>query len=182
MHPQSFFVSTGGRLGKREGTRGHFGFLMEARKNRSKYMLSSCQVDAGFKSKLCATTQGENAKKGVTKKFGGNFWGSNFLFFEKTFYIKCITRIHRIPPAARTQKVRRALCPADFSFFECLPAMLLRRARTFWSIFSLRRVALQTIQPVISRKKHGFSAHFGPGGAVAPPRVLPFSKEKRSTG
>ena len=30
-------------------------------------------------------------------------------------------------------------------------------------------------------EKAGFSAHFGPGGAVTPPRVLPFSKAKRSS-
>ena len=29
-------------------------------------------------------------------------------------------------------------------------------------------------------EKRGFSAHFGPGGAVPPPRVSPFSKLKRS--
>ena len=40
--------------------------------------------------------------------------------------------------------------------------------------------AFQTIRPVVSRKKRGFSAHFGPGGAVPPPRVSPFSKVKRS--
>ena len=112
------------------------------------------------------------------------------------------------------------------------------------SIFSLKRVALQVIRPVVSRKKRGFpltsgralcrhlafhsfqkrknssgvpfpmrllsprtatiehfqfemlrisnhtacrfaekcvfSAHFGPGGAVPPPRISPFSKVKRS--
>ncbi|WP_300810671.1 hypothetical protein, partial [uncultured Desulfovibrio sp.] len=37
-----------------------------------------------------------------------------------------------------------------------------------------------TIRPVVSRKKRGFSAYFGPGGAVPPPRVSPFSKVKRS--
>ena len=50
-----------------------------------------------------------------------------------------------------------------------------------WSIFSLKRCAFQTIRPVVLRKKRGFSAHFGPGGAVPPPRVSPFSKLKRST-
>ena len=34
------------------------------------------------------------------------------------------------------------------------------------SIFSLKCFAFQTIRPVVSRKKRGFSAHFGPGGAV----------------
>ena len=48
------------------------------------------------------------------------------------------------------------------------------------SIFSLKCFAFQTIRPVVSRKKRGFSAHFGPGGAVPPPRVSPFSKLKRS--
>ena len=47
-------------------------------------------------------------------------------------------------------------------------------------LFSLKRNAFQTIRPVVSRKKRGFSAHFGPGGAVLPPRVLPSSKAKRS--
>ena len=32
-----------------------------------------------------------------------------------------------------------------------------------------------------AEKKRGFSAHFGPGGAVPPPRVSPFSKLKRSS-
>ena len=47
------------------------------------------------------------------------------------------------------------------------------------SIFSLKCFAFQTIRPVVLRKKRGFSAHFGPGGAVPPPRVSPFSKLKR---
>ena len=38
----------------------------------------------------------------------------------------------------------------------------------------------QTIRPVVSRKKRGFSAHFRPGGAVLPPRILTFSKAKCS--
>ena len=49
------------------------------------------------------------------------------------------------------------------------------------SIFSLKRFAFQTIRPVVSRKKRGFSAHFWPGGAVLPPRILPFSKAKCSS-
>ena len=48
------------------------------------------------------------------------------------------------------------------------------------SIFSLECFAFQTIRPVVSRKKRGFSAHFGPGGAVRRLRVSPFSKLKRS--
>ncbi|MDM8216369.1 hypothetical protein QUW15_09450 [Desulfovibrio piger] len=52
--------------------------------------------------------------------------------------------------------------------------------RYLLSIFSLKRCAFQTIRPVVSRKKRGFSAHFGPGGAVSPPRVSPFPKLKRS--
>ncbi len=48
-----------------------------------------------------------------------------------------------------------------------------------WSIFSLKRCAIQNIRPVVLRKKRGFSVHFGPGCTV-PPRVSPFSKEKRS--
>ena len=40
--------------------------------------------------------------------------------------------------------------------------------------------AFQTIRLVVSRKKRGFSAHFGQGGAVPPPRVSLFSKAKRS--
>ncbi|WP_300802000.1 hypothetical protein, partial [uncultured Desulfovibrio sp.] len=48
------------------------------------------------------------------------------------------------------------------------------------SIFSLKRFTFQTIRLGVSRKKRGFSAHFRPGGAVPPPRVLPFSKAKRS--
>ena len=34
------------------------------------------------------------------------------------------------------------------------------------SIFSLKCFAFQTIRPVVSRKKRGFSAHFGPGGEI----------------
>ena len=48
------------------------------------------------------------------------------------------------------------------------------------SNFSLKCFAFQTIRPVVSRKKRGFSAHFGPGGAMPPPRVSPFAKAKRS--
>ena len=48
------------------------------------------------------------------------------------------------------------------------------------SIFSLKRIAFQTIRPGVSRKKRVFFAWFRPGGAVPPPRVLPFSKAKCS--
>ena len=44
------------------------------------------------------------------------------------------------------------------------------------SIFSLKCCAFQTIRPVVSRKKRGFSAHFGPGGAVLPPSRFTFFK------
>ena len=44
----------------------------------------------------------------------------------------------------------------------------------------MKRCAFQTIRPVVSRKNRAFSAHFGPGGAVLPPRVSPFSNVKRS--
>ena len=65
---------------------------------------------------------------------------------------------------------RRCTAASRFTFFK---------VETLWSIFSLKRCAFQTIRPVVSRKKRGFSAHFGPGGAVPPPRVPPFSKVKR---
>ncbi len=48
-----------------------------------------------------------------------------------------------------------------------------------WSIFSLKCFAFQTIRPVASRKKRSFSARFGPGGAVPPPRDFSSSKAKR---
>ena len=54
------------------------------------------------------------------------------------------------------------------------------KGRAGRGVFQSKRFAFQTMRPVVSRKKHGFSAHFGPGGAVPPPRVLPFSKLKRS--
>ena len=60
-----------------------------------------------------------------------------------------------------------------------LPSAQLHGLYPSWSIFSLKRCAFQTIRPVVSRKKRGFSAHFGPGGVVPPPRVSPFSKLKR---
>ena len=41
-------------------------------------------------------------------------------------------------------------------------------------------ISLDAIWPVVSRKNSAFSAHFGPGGAVLPPRVLPLKKVKRS--
>ncbi|MCI7568320.1 MAG: hypothetical protein MSH25_02945, partial [Desulfovibrio sp.] len=50
------------------------------------------------------------------------------------------------------------------------------KGETLQSNFSLKRCAFQTIRPVVSRKKRGFSAHSGPGGAVPPPRVFPFFK------
>ena len=37
----------------------------------------------------------------------------------------------------------------------------------------MKRCAFQTIRPVVSRKKHGFSVLFGPGDVVPPSRVLP---------
>ena len=49
-----------------------------------------------------------------------------------------------------------------------------------WSIFGLKRVEFQTIRSAVSRKKRGFSAWFGSGGAVPPSRGLPLSKAKRS--
>ena len=49
-----------------------------------------------------------------------------------------------------------------------------------WSIFRLKRFASQTVWLTVSRKKRVHPAWFGPGGAVPPPRVLPFSKVKRS--
>ena len=45
------------------------------------------------------------------------------------------------------------------------------------NIFSLKCVAFQTLRPVALRKIR-FSARFGPGGAVPPPRVPPFCKGK----
>lgn len=54
------------------------------------------------------------------------------------------------------------------------------RYTTVQSIFSLKRVAIQTIRPVVSWKNHAFSAHSGPGGTAPPLRVLPFLKAKRS--
>ena len=46
--------------------------------------------------------------------------------------------------------------------------------RYLLSIFSLKLTAFQTIRPVVSRKKRGFSAHFGPGGAAAASRFTFF--------
>ncbi len=46
------------------------------------------------------------------------------------------------------------------------------------SIFSVNRGAFHTVRPVVSLKKRFFSAQFGPGGAVSPPRVPPFFKGK----
>ena len=51
-----------------------------------------------------------------------------------------------------------------------------------WSIFRLKRFAFQTMRSGVSRKKRGFSAWFGPGGAVPPPRILPFLKAKCPRG
>ena len=65
---------------------------------------------------------------------------------------------------------RRCAAASRFSFFK---------VETLWSIFSLKCRAFQTIRPVVSRKKRGFSAHFWPGGAVPPPRVSPLKKVKR---
>ncbi len=39
---------------------------------------------------------------------------------------------------------------------------MLRPPETHQSIFSLKRLALQTIRPVVSREKRISSAHFGP--------------------
>ena len=53
-----------------------------------------------------------------------------------------------------------------------------RSAEPLDSILSLQHFAFQTIRPGVSRKKRGFSAHFGPGGAVLPPRNLPLAKAR----
>ena len=44
-------------------------------------------------------------------------------------------------------------------------------------IFSLKRCAFQTIRPVVSRKKRGFSAQFRTGGAVLPPGFCPLQRQ-----
>ena len=72
----------------------------------------------------------------------------------------------------------RVSFPPSLSF---LPGPEAGFGRVFRGLFSSRRVAFQTLRPVVSRKKRGFSAHFWPGGAVLPPRVSPFSKLKRSS-
>ena len=50
------------------------------------------------------------------------------------------------------------------------------------SIFSLKRWAFKLSGLSFCGKKRGFSVLFWPDGAVPPPRVLPFSKLKRSEG
>ncbi|MCI7569609.1 MAG: hypothetical protein MSH25_09685 [Desulfovibrio sp.] len=62
---------------------------------------------------------------------------------------------------------RRCVAASRFTFFK---------GETLWSNFSLKRCAFPTIRPVVSRKKRGFSARFGPGGAVPPPRIFTFFK------
>ncbi|MCI7569755.1 MAG: hypothetical protein MSH25_10425 [Desulfovibrio sp.] len=65
-----------------------------------------------------------------------------------------------------------------FSSFFCLISFFTLSAGTaaHESNFSLKCCAFQTIRPVISRKKCGFSTHFGPDVAVLPPRVFTFFK------
>ena len=88
-------------------------------------------------------------------------------------------------------------CPPDEFFGQGRPAVGVQRGdrrtspkmRMAWRArqglhpvghFSLKRKAFQTIRPVVSRKKTRFSVHFWPGGAVPPPRIVPFSKAKCS--
>lgn len=61
---------------------------------------------------------------------------------------------------------------------RAMPALLTEAVSE--RLFSLQRVAFQTIRSAVSRKRRGFSAHAGPGGAVPPSRVLPFLKAERS--
>ena len=89
----------------------------------------------------------------------------------------CTVPPHRVLPFS---KVKR---PASQKTTKMSKILLAASARCTqpWSISSLKCFAFQTIRPVVSRKKRVFSAHFGPGGAVLPPRVSPFSKLKRSS-
>ena len=46
--------------------------------------------------------------------------------------------------------------------------------------FQFKMLRISNHTAVVSWEKCGFPAHFGPGGAVSPPRVSPFLKLKRS--
>ena len=85
-----------------------------------------------------------------------------------------------VPPPRRQKALYakpRRLASLFSAFFPFRPRLFRLRAGASgggtWSIFSLKSCTFQTIRPVVSWKKHGFSAHFGPGGAVPQLRVLP---------
>ena len=85
-----------------------------------------------------------------------------------------------VPPPRRQKALYakpRRLASLFSAFFPFRPRLFRLRAGASgggtWSIFSLKCCTFQTIRPVVSWKKHGFSAHFGPGGAVPQLRVLP---------
>ena len=76
--------------------------------------------------------------------------------------------------------IRRA-CPS-VAWVQSYADERCRGLGVVWSIFSLKCFAFQTIRPVVSRKKRGFSAHFWPGGAVPPPRVCLFQRQNALSG
>ena len=85
----------------------------------------------------------------------------------------------RTAPSA-TGGMRKAsiMCPSGIWTTASSDATGTKRTLRIQSVFRLKRFALQSIRPGVSRKKRGISARFQPGSAVLPPRILPFSKAK----
>ena len=60
----------------------------------------------------------------------------------------------------------------------CVPSVVCDHGSCVpWSTLRWKCVAFQTIRPDVSRKKRGLPAHLPPGGAMPPPRMLPFQRQ-----
>ena len=87
------------------------------------------------------------------------------------------TAVVRLPrtyaPHIRILQTRMITAPGSPHAAQAIPAFLTRRT------FSVKRLALQTIRPVIAQKKRGFPLGLG-RTTLSAPRILPFSKAKCS--
>ena len=117
------------------------------------------------------------AQKNSTATFAAvlcAFFGRSFpLAFLERIRIEIVSNFHADAPLTLRKSV----------VFPCVRlrvvALGLPEQSTFsmWNCSSLKRVAFQTIRPVVSRKKRGFPAWFWPGVAFHL-----FSQVKRSMG
>lgn len=100
------------------------------------------------------------------------------------------SRFRRLVRVDRCSGHTRSIISANMQIFPAGPLLHLRLSVSaagknisiclFRQLLSPFSRAFSTIQPVASRKKRGFSAHFWPGSAVPSPSVSSFSKLKHT--